>query len=263
MEKYDLTDCSIIIPVEIDCKERLEHLHFQLEYFPRFFSNYELILVEHGKEPKVKIKRSGIRYSFIKGEDEFATSKISNIGVLLAKNPFFYKCDTDVCIYPKAFFDALEKFKSRRDLAFMLPYNGVSFTIADPLRNELLNSFDFDKLPYVKPEEADQFKYPCMFLKNKNSTGLLHLFRTSVFKELGGYNEEYVGWGYEDDEIVNRFSRLGHPLELLEGYNCFHFNHPTKMAKLSQTAKNFLLANLPNTLSPGHLREYIKSWSRF
>lgn len=264
MEKYDLTDCSIIIPIEMDCKERLEHLHYQFVYFPRFFNNYELIVVEYGNERKIKSQDClGIQYIFIKGEEPFSLSKLSNLGVSLVKNQFFYKCDTDVMIDPKALFLALETLKKHSDQAFVLPYNGVSFTISDPLRQQLMESFAFNRLPLVKPEEAQQFQFPCLSLKNKNSKGLIHLFNTALFKSVGGYNEEFVGWGFEDDEVVDRFSKLGYPPLLLEGYNVFHLNHPRKKVKKELMEKNFLLANALKKFSPEELKEYIKTWSRW
>src|SRR5579885_3597724 len=207
MVKLDLKDCSIVIPVRIDFPERLEHVNALLRYFPQFFKNYELIIVEQGKEPQVKSEA----VLFVQTEEEFSTSQLSNIGAEHVKTPYFCKCDADACIDPRAIFEAFEKLKADSSLSLVLPYNGVSYTVQSPLREELIQSLNFRNLPLVQPRESLYFDAPHMILKNSNSKGLIHHFRTSVFKQLGGYNEEFIGWGYEDDEVLVRFEKLGHP----------------------------------------------------
>ena len=177
--------------------------------------------------------------------------------------PFFCKCDADLFIHPQAIFDGFERLKSNPNNGFVFPYNGVSFTIKSPLREELMESYNFGKLPFVKLEQADHFNFPSLTLKNSHSVGLIHHFRTSVFKELGGYNEEFVGWGYEDNEVTARFKILGHPRDLLENYNAFHLYHPRKRGDKTQIINNYLKWQFVESLSPTLLKEYIKTWSRF
>lgn len=259
---YDLNGCTIVIPLEIDSKEREEHLQFLLKYFDKFFINHKIIIIEQGQESKVRIKKDCVRIEFIKKEKEFSSSYLCNLGVKLVKTPFFCKCDVDVFIHPKAIFKALQALKTSSNVCFIFPYNGVSFTIKNPLRAKFLNSFDFDALPFVKPEEADVIDFPYFTLKNKESTGLIHIFRTDIFKMLGGYNEEFIGWGYEDDEVVYRFKNLGHPRLLLDGFNAFHLDHPRHYENSHQSA-NLLKARMVKQLTPEDLKEYINKWNPF
>jgi predicted glycosyltransferase involved in capsule biosynthesis len=265
IKKYNLIDCSVIIPVQIDSQERLEHVHFLLRYFMKFFTNFELIVVEQGIEPRIKIpSRKGVRIEFLRNEEElFSPSKICNIGASFVKTSFFCKCDTDVFIHPRAIFDAFEKLKTNPHVSLVLPYNGVSFTLKTPCREELMSSFRFDSLPFVKPEESMEFASPSIHLKSNDSMGLIHHFRTSVFKELGGYNEEFIGWGYEDGEILTRFGLLGHPRTLLENYNAFHLDHPRFAGCQFHLLKNMYLLDSVARMSKDQLIEYIKCWSPF
>lgn len=242
---FDLTDCSIVVPVHIDSKERLEHLRGLYAYFNRYFQGHELIVVEQ-----------------IQSSEVFSTAKVSNIGASAVSTPFFCKYDADAFIHPKALFDAFQRLKQESNKACILPYNGISVTIQNPLREELLQSQITEELPLITYEELDRFSHENFRVKNDLSTGLIHCFRTSTFKKLGGYNEEFIGWGYEDDEILYRFQKLAN-VSYLEGYNAFHFDHPRSIGDLAQSLKNQFRSLLVKNMDPDDLRDYIGTWSRF
>ncbi len=264
MQKYDLSDCSIIIPFYADCPERIEHLLFQLRYFPTFFINYELIIVEQGIKPAIDFpQRPGLRVEFLNSNEVFSTARISNIGASLVKTVFFCKCDTDLFIQPRALFDALERLKANPSTSMILPYNGVSFTLKTPLREERMHSLNFEMLPFSFPEESTSIDIPHISLKSNESEGLIHFFRTSTFKALGGYNEEFIGWGYEDGEILARFHSLGHPKEVLADYNAFHLDHLRIEGSQFQLLLNIHRLNMVKGMSASHLVEYLKTWTRF
>ncbi len=257
-KKFDLTDCSIVIPVHIDCPERLEHLQFLTSYFECYFGGYQLIIIEQGTVQKVF--HPNVR--FIESKRTFSTSEVSNMGAEFVNTSFFCKCDVDAVICPKAIFDAFETLKST-EISMMIPYNGVSFTIQNPKRQEFMKAFDFDALPFVEKKEACRWSGVGMYVKNGDSKGLIHHFKTSVFKQFGGYNEEFVGWGYEDDEIVHRFERLEKPAQYLEGYNAYHLDHPRVPGDPVQAFKNQYRSLAIKKMDPCDILDYIKTWSRF
>jgi len=80
---------------------------------------------------------------------------------------------------------------------------------------------------------------------------------------LGGYNEEFVGWGYEDDEIQVRFDKLNHAKQNLENYSAFHLDHPRKPGDPIQDYKNYNRSLAIREMPPGTIIEYIKTWNRF
>jgi hypothetical protein len=259
---YNLSDCSIVIPVHIDSMERLEHIHFLYHFFKRNFIHHQLIILEQGNEPRIDLPPSAnIQIEFIKDENEFSLSEMSNRGASFVNRPFFCKYDADALIHPKAIFDAFELLKNQPQLALVLPYNGISYSIANELRKKMLQTADFSSLPFVKMGEAIAFQD--MYLKCEHSNGLIHHFRTDVFKELGGYNEEFIGWGYEDTEMINRFHTLGYPKTLLENYNAFHLEHPRKGGDEVQIFRNYCRKQAYSAMSPEELLNSIKAWNRF
>ncbi len=180
MQKYDLTDCSVVVPIQIDFKERLEHLLFIDSYFESHFINYQLILVEMDSEPKIQLPPKHNReVHFLQSREEFSLGTASNISA----------------------------------------------------------TFDVDTL--------------------------IHLFKTSTFKSLGGYNETFVGWGADDDEIWARFTNLGAAPAMLENYNAFHLEHPRKEGSVTEYLKNLYIAKVIEKMPAEESIDYIKTWNRF
>ncbi len=263
-EKYNLSDCSIVIPVQIDSTERLEHIHFFYEYVKRNFINYRLIIIEQSSKQQIHLPTdSQIQIEFFKKEAPFSVSEICNIGASFVKTPFFCRCDADSLIHPKAIFDAFELLKNQSSQSFVFPFNGIVFDVTDTLRKKILQFFEWPDLPFFTNEQLKTVSIPNIHLHNPNAFGLIHHFRTDIFKKLGGYNEEFIGWGYEDNEIVHRFQILGHPRVHLENYNGFHFVHPRNQMDGAQVFKNFCRMQVVKDSSPEELLGTIGRWNRF
>lgn len=260
--KFDLSDCSIVIPFSIDCEERVEHLQFLYDYLDRHFFNHQLIVVEQGDESKVP-QSSNVQVRLLKSDSLFSSGSFTNRGVELVKTPFFCRFDVDAFVHPKAIFDALQIMKTQADVSMILPYNGVSFTIQNPLRKEIMQSCDFAKLPFVRRGELAQWNEKSMYVKNGEATGLIYFFRTSVFKQFGGFNEELMGWGFDDEELVARFRQLKNPPKYLDHYNAFHLDHPRIPGNPMYTFRNQFLSHVIGAMDEEDLRAYIKTWNRF
>lgn len=259
MEKLDLENCSIVVPIYIDCPERLEHLQFIYSYFEKHFKGYELIVVEQGKVSKAPTHPA---LRFVKSDQNFSPAAASNIGAGFVTKSYFCKCDVDAFVAPKALFEAFERLKKEADLSMIFPYNGISFTVQNDFRKEMMRSFDFTKLPSISKEEIATWSGKDLYIKNGHSTGLIHCFNTSLFKKFGGYNEEFIGWGYEDDEIVARFEKLSR-VEYLETFNGYHLDHPRIPGDPLQAFKNQFLSQVVKNMDSEDLLEYIQSWNRF
>lgn len=274
--QYDLSDCSIVIPVEVDCPERLEHIHFQYAFFKRYFVRHHLIIIEQGKEPQVHLPPApNVQIEFVlKGREAFCTSLLCNQGIALVKTPYFCKCDADAAIHPKAIYEAFELLKNQPGQAFVLPFNGIFLSLFDPLRKEVLQTGDVSSLPFITRAQGAKIAkaprgskayspLPHATFRYLNMPGLIHHFRTKIFQELGGYNEEFIGWGCEDHEIIDRFRILGHPKTHLPNYNVFHFEHPRKEPDPHLLLQNHRIWQSIRRSSPEEIRESIQNWSRF
>jgi len=48
-----------------------------------------------------------------------------------------------------------------------------------------------------------------------------------LWDEVGGFDEQFVGWGFEDNAFAASCETFGRSLEMLEGGECWHLWHPT------------------------------------
>ncbi len=51
-------------------------------------------------------------------------------------------------------------------------------------------------------------------------------FERDTFLKSGGYNKNFISWGYEDNELVSRFLKLGYEIKRVGGDYClYHMSH--------------------------------------
>lgn len=142
---------------------------------------------EHLKQfiPYMKnyLTRKGFSFDFYIVEQEegkpFNRGKLLNVGFDIASKKFKYQnfCFHDV------------------DL---LPIN-VDYSYAD-MPTHL--SSEVEQLGWRYPPIINGFEYPDIF-------GGITLFTEESFKKVNGYNNEYWGWGGEDDDLLFRVRRKG------------------------------------------------------
>lgn len=66
--------------------------------------------------------------------------------------------------------------------------------------------------------------------------------KNEVFKKLGGYDEEYRGWGYEDTEFMMRlYMESSAYLNLFDLADVFHLTHPISKADKANRSNNIEL----------------------
>lgn len=66
-----------------------------------------------------------------------------------------------------------------------------------------------------------------------------------VFKTLRGYDETYVGWGYEDKDFIKRAEKIGYRVKKLDPpYHLVHSYHPRVMMHSEEAEINRRIYNL-------------------
>ena len=223
-QKIDLTDVTFIIPVRIDCKERLENAQITINYLLKYF-NTTIILTENG--PKSNWDKFGfgenpnLQYIFQKNKNPlFHKTKILNDMLAMVKTKVTATYDSDALL-------PVQSYVAARDAILNQGYHYVGsestqskrFTIGDDLKPLLKKNLNLNSLPKNKLTQLDGARF-----------GLAVFSNTKSYREIGGENENFISWGWEDIERTTRFCKAGYKAGLLKDTpmkgNTYHLSHP-------------------------------------
>lgn len=250
----DLKQVTFCIPYFRDSKDREENLLFLLEYLTRWFDT-NIIIKEAGTERTFEkfIKGDNIRYEFeyLKPGDPFHRTRYLNEMCDLSDTDILANQDTDVIVPIHAYVDAVVEI-AENGADFVYPYDGrfleISRSKIDLLRTP-------DGFYAVSESELN-----CL---NPNSVGGLIFQKKSSFVEAGKENQKFKIWGFEDNERIYRWQKLGYKIVKLPNY-LIHLEHQrgqTSSEKHPHYISNIQEFYKVNNMSEIQLREYIKTWN--
>jgi len=263
-KKIDLSDVSAVIPIRIDHPDRTRNLDAVMRYFEASFVNYELIIIERSLEQNCQFLEDSpnVNYEYIKDGELLHRTKMLNDGMKKSTRKFVASYDCDVAFVPSAIHDTLQVLREGKSI-YVLPYNGVSIDIQKELRNNFMTDFDFSILPCYEPSIPLYTKGPNYEVVHNRGLGGAVFFEKEQFLANGGYNEKFISWGWEDNELFSRFTTLGYPIARIGGkINLYHFNHHRHVDSVATHAK---AANNQNELrkvtsmNRDQLRNYVKT----
>jgi predicted glycosyltransferase involved in capsule biosynthesis len=206
-----INNATFIIPFRKDCEERLRNLVHVTDFiFKNICSN--IIVCEHDKESQNKdtVEQIGARYIFEPMEDCFHRTKILNLMTKMAETDIIVNQDVDVLTFPFGYNQAVKKIGDNEDCMFCFPYDG-RFQNVDIFDEAAIKNGDFNSLFYT-----------CAI---SDSVGGCFVFDRTRYEKIGLENEEFRGWGFEDNERVLRAKQNGYQIERISG-PLWHFNHP-------------------------------------
>ena len=220
-QKVDLSACSFIIPVRIDSPERRENLFFTLAYLFNNF-NTSVVVVEESGYPSLRWEFAGwdksfLKYLHIPSASEFLhRTRALNVGATAARSgvEIVVLHDTDVLLKRSQCQEAQNLIKNNLADA-VLPYNGMFLNISrdwihhihhQDMNLDCLEGKDFENL-------------------NTESVGGSIFVSRKRFEELGRENENFISWGFEDNERVERYKKLGKRVLRAAG-PLYHVDHP-------------------------------------
>ncbi len=199
-----------------------EHRARNLEYTLRWYTqmpDWELLVVEQDAAPS--LDSSGwspqVRHVFVPNPGPFNKSWGMNVGALLASHPLLYLCDADLLV-PQS---ALETGTSlcRNRVVAVNPYGKLAELAQDETQAllETAGTPDFsDPRASRTRGKGEQLPY----------CGGAFFIRQSVFRQIGGFDERYLGWGGEDDALGIKLAAFTTDLGTVDRQTAVHLWHP-------------------------------------
>lgn len=248
---------TVAFAVRIDSVERLRNLLANIRYL-LFYENINIDVIESGDKPHFYSENVRIRYRFVKDlRSLFHRTYYMNALLLNSRDRVVGLWDADIIVPIKQIYSAVRLVRGGNTMVF--PYNG--------------------EMRFLSIEDSWSF-YRNLRTEWSCNTGFRMMKRPSVggaffvdrdrYWEIGGENENFIGWGYEDVERVKRGEIMGIGITRTDG-RAFHLEHPVVGRDSEVTNYNrslfiavcsgaTLLAHQINNMSGGF--EYMKKWKR-
>ena len=222
VKRFDLTKTTFIIPLRIETADRMRNIITILIYLTRNFdtkiivkevdesSVYErevLPILEQALEPEWL---ECITHIFEKSDDfTFHRTKILNDMLWMVDTPVVVNYDSDILLPLETYINATNMIakgwvhpdvENGKPVKVIYPYGCGNYQfqchVGDNEVTNFINSgFNFEYFNgHMRQWDA---KY-----------GFCQFFDTEEYKKLGGENENFVAYGYEDDERHFRFNLL-------------------------------------------------------
>lgn len=255
---------SFIIPIKIDNEDRVFNIKTVIKYLSSLSigADDEIIVVEQINksdnyqskiiqlfENKDTLKNLKI-ILFPVFTNFFYKTKLINIGITNSKNDTISVYDADILIQKdqllKAFNNVLETKNPTH------PFNGYLINIPKSNNANFLNFRETFLNKFLNNDMLEDLNYSDL-AKNgyisKTPPGGCVLFDKRSIIDIGLYNENFISYGPEDAEIVDRYRWLGKTVNNVFGH-IYHLDHSRTsnsccpvLAKLNKTTTHFNYEN--------------------
>jgi hypothetical protein len=250
-EMINLKEVTFIIPIKIDSEDRLNNYKMIINHLTTLFDT-NIIVCESDKESHESVLsiHDDIEYMFVKSDSEFFhRTKLLNLMTKKAGTNIVCNYDTDVLFPEIQYILAVNKIKEGCTLVF--PYGGKFMDVPKRL------------FPLLRDNKFDEIYESDMDLAHPSSLGGAFFFDKIKYSEAGLENENFMSWGFEDNERISRLRKLNHTVCRTGGL-LFHLNHERTINSVPEHPfynQNMLEYNKINSLSKTQLEGYIKTWN--
>ena len=236
--KSDLRDVSFIIHYRKDTECREFNLKTIVNYLTSQLDIDDIIIINDDANLDQNVidiikDKSNIRLHWLKNDGNFRKSHAFNIGAGMSKCDILCFYDVDVLIQGK-FLHIAKTVIQKGEVDHVYPYSGLFIDIAKSHFENFVPSFDFAYLNNNK--DTDGF-----IVAATNSHGGCNLISKSKFIDMKGFDEQFVGWGFEDTDFHTRSLKsntVGYIKE--DDAVCWHLHHENAIRTESPDYNNNL-----------------------
>ena len=285
---YNLEGITFLTFVRIDNQERADNLKAMHSFYRSTCENYTHIIIEEDAESKIPdiltLDPAVDQYIFQKNTKEWRKCIAYNKGIMLSDTNIINLIDTDAIIHPKFLLETAAKLTENKNAALMYPYNGMFLCTEKSLKEEFCQKLNYDCFherlttvlkKFIVLERHTQHDIGRLLYSKHNGMSVEHLWskggcvmgRRDVLIKCNGYNPNFKGWGYEDDEMPDRAVRLGYDVTRLSGEEkiCWHLFHEDGTGSQKDTQPKYEynkdLYFKVMSMTQTELKEYITTWT--
>lgn len=226
---YNLSKTSFIIHFRKDSEDRLFNLRTILRFLNGLNSK-EIIVINDDKEVdpcirELRVEYPKVEWGFMRNEDEFKKSSAFNRAAEMATGDVLCFYDVDILIDP-VYLEESQNLLMSGKTDHSYPFNGLFVDLQKEAFEDILPIFDFPEMLLALPERHIGFSNHSVIVASDSSPGGVNMITREAFQRMNGFDENFIGWGFEDTDFmnrskrVNRVSRIEHPDAI-----CWHLHH--------------------------------------
>jgi len=245
-----MRNCTVIIPHKSKDKDRIDNLNTILKWVNKLTFVEKVILVESDTKEQVKQYIDEVKNNFdYKLEHYFIYSEIfnrswiCNYGAKKTDSKYLFFLDNDIFVNSDTLNNNYDNISS-----VIKPYN--KYLALSPKKSKSIRELaTFDKSIYSNFSSNDI----TMTLTRITAGGML-IITANFFWKIGGWNESFKGWGYEDNEMYDRI-KAKTTVKLIQT-PVYHLFHKQEGLIGSNNNHNIYMNTLKN--GPNHYINNIK-----
>ncbi|MBF2057484.1 MAG: hypothetical protein IGQ45_09740 [Cyanobacterium sp. T60_A2020_053] len=248
----DLQEVTFLIPVRIDHPDREKNINLSIDFLQHHFDT-NIIVGEESHYPQLQYLEKKVRYYHYQTSSIYThKTKILNKLARLAETPIIVIWDTDALVEPSQILTACQVIKEGK-LDMVYPYGGIFTDLPRAFHEDLIKQeYELSKLL------SSMFQF-----HQGDSVGGAVFFNREVFFKGGMMNENFVSYGWEDNELIERFCKLDYKIGRIKGAlvhlqhyrgenstekNLFAINNQQELKKIKMMTKEELIAYVEECL---------------
>lgn len=186
-------------------RDRALHLNTQLAWWQQqapHLTHCEWIIIEAAKSPspglEKNLKSQGIQYKFLENNGTLHKTKALNLAIKIAQGDYLTPFDVDLIPLQ----NTLQQHLKLAHISPQLLITG--YRVMSPVPSLKLSEIE---PTLVRCEIAPEDKPSALrkHLLDAERFGVLPFFQRQRLLEINGWDEEFVGWGAEDQDLIERY----------------------------------------------------------
>lgn len=223
--------------------DRLLNLRRVLEWLQPF-QGLEILIVEQDNKSKISELNLRAKHIFIKSNMPFDKSWAFNVATKYVTTPIIIFGDSDLVMHPQAFIQAVQQLDF---YDCVNPYNSVVDLTPQESQMDLNTILQINRIG--RGEAADDIqKVPLC--------GGIIMFKKEKLYEIGGWNQDFIGWGGEDDFQSMKVKQFLTHTTLPN--RCYHLYHDKAQIDMKLYQRNLQILNHFQNATKEQLKKHIE-----
>jgi glycosyltransferase involved in cell wall biosynthesis len=231
--------------------DRTANLMTVIDYYKSLLPNAEVLVVEQDKEPVIQTKlRGDVSYLFLKNKSTFNKCWAYNCAAQKLDRPYLIFMDCDAVLRPETIYASVIQIRHHGVFKPYVKFLDLPESYAAQFRNSMTVSWSDHNLGQ-RCAANEWFTGGCVMVRRKE------------YFQIGGFNENFRGWGGEDDEFIARARALvptgrisGHGNNL---YHLYHFVPRDATPDQPRYQANLDELNKVGSMNNAQLVDYVKT----